>query len=37
MPPYDCPLRGVQVTLRAYERDSRQIRQATVRQQFMPE
>jgi prepilin-type N-terminal cleavage/methylation domain-containing protein len=36
-PPYDRPLRGVQVTLRAYERDSRQIRQATVRQQLMPE
>jgi type II secretory pathway pseudopilin PulG len=36
-PPYDHPLRGAPVTLRAYERDSRQIRQATVRQQFMPE
>lgn len=36
-PPYDRPLRGVQVTLRAYERDSRQIRQSTVRQQLMPQ
>ncbi len=36
-PPYDRPLRAVQVTVRAYEPDSRQIRQATVRQQMMPE
>lgn len=36
-PPYDRPLRGVQVVLRAYERDSRQIRQVTVKQTFVPE
>jgi hypothetical protein len=36
-PPYDKPLRGVQVILRAYERDSRGIRQVRVNQHFMPE
>jgi hypothetical protein len=36
-PPYDKPLRGVQVILRAYERDSRSIRQVRVNQHFMPE
>jgi hypothetical protein len=36
-PPYDKPLRGIQVILRAYERDSRQIRQVRVNQHFMPE
>jgi hypothetical protein len=36
-PPYDKPLRGVQVIIRAYERDSRAIRQVRVNQHFMPE
>jgi hypothetical protein len=36
-PPYDKPLRGVQVILRAYEPDSRAIRQVRVNQHFMPE
>jgi prepilin-type N-terminal cleavage/methylation domain-containing protein len=36
-PPYDKPLRGVQGILRLYERDSRQIRQVTVNQNFVPE
>lgn len=36
-PPYDASLRGVQVTLRAYERDSRQIREVRVRESFVPE
>lgn len=36
-PPYDKPLRGVQVVLRLYERDSRQIRQVSVNQSFVPE
>ena len=36
-PPYDKPLRGVQVILRLYERDSRQIRQVSVNQSFVPE
>lgn len=36
-PPYDKPLRGIQVLMRAYERDSRQIRQVRVNQHFMPE
>ena len=37
VPPYDKPLRGVQVLIRAYERDSRAIRQVRVNQHFMPE
>ncbi len=37
VPPYDKPLRGVQVIIRAYERDSRAIRQVRVNQHFMPE
>jgi prepilin-type N-terminal cleavage/methylation domain-containing protein len=37
VPPYDKPLRGVQVLLRSYERDSRAIRQVRVNQHFMPE
>jgi prepilin-type N-terminal cleavage/methylation domain-containing protein len=36
-PPYDRPLRSVQVILRIYERDSRQIRQVRVNQSFVPE
>lgn len=36
-PPYDTALRGVQVSLRAYERDSRQIREVKVRESFVPE
>jgi hypothetical protein len=36
-PPYDKPLRGVQVLIRAYEPDSRAIRQVRVNQHFMPE
>lgn len=36
-PPYDKPLRGVQFVIRAYERDSRQIRQVRVNQHFMHE
>jgi prepilin-type N-terminal cleavage/methylation domain-containing protein len=37
IPPYDKPLRGAQVSIRAYERDSRVIRQMRVNQHFMPE
>jgi len=37
MPPYDKPLRGIQVILRAYERDGRAIKQVRVNQHFMPE
>ncbi|WP_425398346.1 PulJ/GspJ family protein [Aeoliella sp.] len=36
-PPYPVPLRGVQVKLRVYEPDSRQIREVTVRQHLVPE
>ena len=37
VPPYDKPLRGVQVLCATYERDSRAIRQVRVNQHFMPE
>ncbi len=36
-PPYDAALRGLQVSLRAYERDSRQIREVRVKESFVPE
>jgi hypothetical protein len=36
-PPYDKPLRGIQVVLRVYERDSRQILQSRVDQHFLTE
>jgi hypothetical protein len=36
-PPYDKPLRGVQVVVRTYELDSRAIRQVRVNQHFLPE
>jgi type II secretory pathway pseudopilin PulG len=36
-PPYDKPLRGMQVLIRSYERDSRSIRQVRVNQHFMQE
>jgi hypothetical protein len=36
-PPYDQALRGIQVLMRAYEPDSRQIRQVSVNQTFVPE
>ncbi|NOZ38692.1 MAG: hypothetical protein GXP24_00520 [Planctomycetes bacterium] len=35
-PPYDTPLRGMQVKIRVYDRDSRQIREATVTRNFVP-
>ncbi len=35
-PPYDTPLRGVQVSIRAYERDSRQLKEVSVRQALVP-
>ena len=36
-PPYDRALRGLQVKIRVYERDSRQIRETTVKESFVPE
>ena len=36
-PPYDTPLRGMQVKIRVYERDTRQIREATVTRNFVPQ
>ncbi len=35
-PPYPLPLRGIQVKIRCFERDSRQIREVTVVQEFLP-
>ena len=37
IPPYERPLRGVQIKLRAFERDSQQLREVTVGQHFLPE
>ena len=34
-PPYPVSLRGIQVKIRIYERDSRQIREVTVMQDFL--
>jgi hypothetical protein len=34
--PYPVPLRAIQVKIRAYEPDSRQIREVTVVQEFLP-
>ena len=36
-PPYNVPLRGIQVKLRVYEPDTRQIREATVTRGFVPQ
>jgi len=36
-PPYPVPLRGLQTMLRVYESDTRQVRQATVVSDFVPE
>jgi hypothetical protein len=36
-PPYDKPLRGIQVLIRTYEPDSRALRQVRVNQHFLPE
>lgn len=35
-PPYGFPLRGLEVRIRCYEPTSRQVRQVTVRQTFVP-
>jgi hypothetical protein len=36
-PPYPVPLRGIQVRIRVYEPDSRQIREVSIQQSFVPE
>jgi prepilin-type N-terminal cleavage/methylation domain-containing protein len=36
LPPYPAPLRGIQVRIRAFDPDSRQIREVTVQQDFLP-
>jgi type II secretory pathway pseudopilin PulG len=35
-PPYDAPIRSIQIKVRVFERDSRQIREVTVTQDFVP-
>ena len=35
-PPYPVPLRGIQIKIRSFEPDSRQIREITVEQDFLP-
>jgi hypothetical protein len=34
--PYPYPLRGIEVRIRCYEPESRQVRQVTVRHTFVP-
>jgi hypothetical protein len=36
VPPYPVPLRGIQVRIRVFEPDSKQIREVTVVQEFLP-
>jgi hypothetical protein len=36
-PPYAVPLRGIQVKIRVFEPDSRQVREVTVVQDFLPQ
>jgi hypothetical protein len=36
-PPYPIPLRGIQVKIRIFEPDSKQIREVTVVQEFLPQ
>jgi len=35
-PPYPVPLRGIQVKIRVFEPDSRQVRELTIVQEFLP-
>jgi hypothetical protein len=35
--PYPSPLRGIQVKIRTYEPDSRQVREVTIVQDFLPQ
>jgi type II secretory pathway component PulJ len=37
LPPYWYPLRGIQVKIRTFEPDSKQIREVTVEQDFLPQ
>ena len=36
-PPYPYPLRGIQIKIRVYEPDSKQVREVTVVQDFLPQ
>ena len=35
-PPYPVALRGIQITIRCFEPDSRQVRQITIEHDFLP-
>ncbi len=35
-PPYPVPLRGIQVKIRCFEPDSKQVREVTIEQDFLP-
>ena len=35
-PPYPVPLRGIQIKIRCFEPDSRQVREITIEQDFLP-
>jgi hypothetical protein len=37
IPPYPVPLRGIQVKIRVFEPDSKQVREVTVVQDFLPQ
>lgn len=37
LPPYPIPLRGIQVKIRVFEPDSKQVREVTVVQDFLPQ
>ena len=35
-PPYPVPLRGIQIKIRCFEPDSRQVREVTIEHDFLP-
>lgn len=35
-PPYEAPLRGIKITIRVYEQDSKQVREISVVHEFVP-
>ncbi len=36
VPPYPVPLRGIQIKIRCFEPDSKQIREITIEHDFLP-
>jgi len=35
-PPYPVPLRGIQIKIRCFEPDSRQVKEVTIEHDFLP-